>query len=410
MTSTIGSFLFILGILICAGIQCAWTLLVRVFTQQHIHRHPNTRDIESGQYKQAYPYPPRVSSDLGDYADLLGLTLTVHEVVTTDGFILVLHRLSKRGAETNGKPVLLIHGLMQSSASFLTSGYKSIAYLLVSSGFDVWLGNNRCGFHPKHLTYSKHDPQMWEWDVTEMAQFDIPAMIDHMHSIRKDKSQVSLVSHSQGTTQCVYMMSNQHKSTHIHHIDKVVLLAPAVYGGPLLNSQLFIGFMRILPGPIYNAFFGRTSFMAILVHMRSLTLELPGFGTLAYTVFNYLFNWDDTLWDAQIRKHHFIFSPVYVSVKLMRWWLQGKDFSYGMPVIKDPGPWFDNEGPDLLVVVGGRDDLVDGRLFVKRLQDLESGMKGKWKSIVVPEYSHLDVLWADDVLERIGDDLIEFVS
>ena len=50
-----------------------------------------------------------------------------------------LHRLPNLG----GRAVLLQHGLMCNSASWLTSGEDSLAYLLHRAGYDIWLGNLR---------------------------------------------------------------------------------------------------------------------------------------------------------------------------------------------------------------------------------------------------------------------------
>lgn len=38
-------------------------------------------------------------------------------------------------------------------------------------------------------------------------------------------------------------------------------------------------------------------------------------------MFNYLFDWNDVLWDRVLRDRNFLFSPVHISVKLMQWWL-----------------------------------------------------------------------------------------
>ena len=66
----------------------------------------------------------------------------VHEAVTEDGYILQLHRVPPRGGG-GGVPVYLQHGLICSSASWVTSGENSLAFVLSEAGYDVWLGNFR---------------------------------------------------------------------------------------------------------------------------------------------------------------------------------------------------------------------------------------------------------------------------
>lgn len=360
---------------------------------------------------------PESSADLDYYAQLIGLKIDVHQVTTEDGFVLTLQHLYNPTIDQRGrsklKPILLIHGLMQSSGSFLTSGYKSLAFHLVSNGHDVWMGNNRCGFNPKHLIFDSNDERMWNWDLNEMAKFDIPAMVEKVIALTRYKYKISIMAHSQGTTQCVYLFSKQFGVNFNDKVDKCVLLAPAVYGGPLLNSQLFIKFMRGLPDWSFTIFFGKNSFMPILMHLRRFTYKLNSFGFSSYVVFSYLFAWNDYLWDKSLRRIHFIFSPVYVSVKLMNWWLRSKNgqgFEEGKPIIKDPNSWFTKDTPDFFLLVGGKDDLVNGELFINRLKNLEPHMHSRWQYLKIDNYSHLDVLWADDLLDKVGGTLLNFLQ
>ncbi|ODA80421.1 hypothetical protein RJ55_03379 [Drechmeria coniospora] len=57
--------------------------------------------------------------------------------------------------------VLLIHGLLQSSGAYCCDDNQPLASWLRKSGFDVWLGNNRCGFRPRHASLKHGDPRMW---------------------------------------------------------------------------------------------------------------------------------------------------------------------------------------------------------------------------------------------------------
>ena len=415
VTSAVCSFLFI-------GFIFQFAVVHYVYHRYYLREAGRVWSAEEG-YTEAYPVAPegmRVTGDLGYYAQLLGLRLDEYEATTEDGFVITVQRLRdpKHGPDTLAggtlRPVLLVHGLMQSSGSFVTGGYKSLAYLLVQNGYDVWLGNNRCGFRPRHTHYGSNDPRMWDWDLHEMSQYDLPAMLRQIRAVKTNYAgKVSLVAHSQGTTQTVILISGQHRHPCAEDIDKCVLLAPAVYGGPLLNSKLFIKFMRFLPDGIYESFFGMNSFMPILMYLRQYTYKLPAFGLTSYMVFSYLFDWNDYLWDVRLRRYHFIFSPVFVSVKLMKWWLRskhGRGFSTDKPIIDDPNAWFTKSTPDIFLVIGGKDDLVNGDLFVDRLERLEPDMTGRWSYVKVPEYSHLDVLWADDLLDRVGDALLEFLA
>ncbi|CAG2060980.1 unnamed protein product [Timema podura] len=77
-----------------------------------------------------------------------GYTAQTHTVVTEDSYILTLHRIPGRqiNQDDGVKPrvVLVLHGLLASSATFVELGpEKGLGFILSDEGFDVWLGNFR---------------------------------------------------------------------------------------------------------------------------------------------------------------------------------------------------------------------------------------------------------------------------
>ena len=61
-----------------------------------------------------------------------------------------------------GFPVLLLHGLFQSSGSFVTSEDRSLAFWLAKNGgYQVYLGNTRGVFDMGHRSFSRNDPRFW---------------------------------------------------------------------------------------------------------------------------------------------------------------------------------------------------------------------------------------------------------
>ncbi|CAH4034935.1 unnamed protein product [Pieris brassicae] len=81
-----------------------------------------------------------------------------HTVVTTDGYILTIHRIpySKNSTKTSPrKTVLLHHGLLGSSADWIIPGPdKALPYILSEAGYDVWLANVlRAGFALAPVAY-----------------------------------------------------------------------------------------------------------------------------------------------------------------------------------------------------------------------------------------------------------------
>ncbi|TID30805.1 hypothetical protein CANINC_000721 [Pichia inconspicua] len=335
------------------------------------------------------------SLSLDTYAEALNCVLEKHSVVTLDGFVLDLKRVKWRDGDSSivGPPVLLLPGLLQTSGTYLV-GTNSLAMHLLRSGFDVWLGNNRSG---KHVSFSTYHSRVWDWDVTDMAQNDIPALLNSINTLRKDTTPVSIIAHSQATTQCIYLLNS---SIPLLNLGKIVLLAPAVYMGPLFYKLPFISFMRSLPDKLFNAVFGPTAFMPMLMHLGSLLGHLPGYGTLSYSVFATIFHWDDHLWDKRIRNHLFMSSPSYVSTKTIKWWLHGGDEDEESEPISNIIPI---QSPPILAIVAGNDLLVDGERFLKLLHNHH-------KSIIIEEYAHLDVLWAYNVIDKVGRPIVDFLN
>jgi len=158
-----------------------------------------------------------VSNTVSYYVQRHGYQFEEHKISTNDGFILILQRiLPKQQSTLNGNvepnnekelrhPVILQHGLFQSSGVFVTNEENSLAFYLVDHGYDVWLGNNR-GIGLGHKRYKTHDREFWDWSVDELAKYDVPAIVDHVLT-HTGHSKVTWIGHSQGNGQAFMAMS-----------------------------------------------------------------------------------------------------------------------------------------------------------------------------------------------------------
>ncbi|MBE7179740.1 MAG: hypothetical protein INR71_00775, partial [Terriglobus roseus] len=162
--------------------------------------------------------PDPLVCDVGYYAREQGLDCETFHVQTEDGFIIELwhlynplntsptppserephepdlfpsHVTERAREEGDGYgqpyprgekkyPVLLLHGLLQSSGAYCCTGESSLAFYLAKCGYDVWLGNNRCGFHPRHDILGYSDPRMWAWNIRQMGVMDLPALVSRV--------------------------------------------------------------------------------------------------------------------------------------------------------------------------------------------------------------------------------------
>jgi lysosomal acid lipase/cholesteryl ester hydrolase len=100
----------------------------------------------------------RDASDFVDLCAMWGYTAEEHVVQTKDGYLLGLHRLAWRKGEedmrVNRGPnsvkkrvAYLHHGLLMNSEVWvcLTDEQRSLPFVLVERGFDVWVGSFQRG-------------------------------------------------------------------------------------------------------------------------------------------------------------------------------------------------------------------------------------------------------------------------
>lgn len=68
-----------------------------------------------------------------------------------------------------GFPILILHGLFQSSGSFVTSEDRSLAFWLAKRGYQVYLGNTRGVYDMGHRSYSRGDPRFWGESIAQQC-------------------------------------------------------------------------------------------------------------------------------------------------------------------------------------------------------------------------------------------------
>ena len=110
-----------------------------------------------------------------EMVEVRGYKFEEHEVITSDGYILTLHRVFKKRTLRSWivPPVVLLqHGLASSSEVWVINGDDSVAFMLADAGYDVWLGNNRGNnYSRKHtsLNYDGTDEEKKEyWDFSSI--------------------------------------------------------------------------------------------------------------------------------------------------------------------------------------------------------------------------------------------------
>ncbi len=183
MTANVLSSFFLLLVVM-------WALAVRLLAAIPKFFAPTIKEQKEWDDPQRWNKEELVK-DVRYYAASCGFEIINETVETQDGYYLRMNRIidpqtthKKHSDGRKGFPVLIMHGLFQSSGSFVTSEERSLAFWLARhGGYQVFLGNNRGVFDMGHRSYSRSDPRFWDYNIRELAIYDLPAMIDY---IRKD--------------------------------------------------------------------------------------------------------------------------------------------------------------------------------------------------------------------------------
>ncbi|XP_032583180.1 lipase 1 [Drosophila sechellia] len=177
-----------------------------------------------------------------------GYPAETHKIQAKDGFVLTAHRIPKPG----GQPVLLVHGLLDSSVAYVILGpKKSLGFLLSDLGYDVWLLNTRGNrYSRKHKRYHRYQPQFWDFSFHELGMYDLPAAIDYVLARSKDFEQIHYVGHSQGTTSFFVMGSE--KPAYMKKIKLMQALAPVVFWD-YIDSPIILTFVKYLRPLVFIA-------------------------------------------------------------------------------------------------------------------------------------------------------------
>ncbi|XP_014468917.1 PREDICTED: lipase 3-like [Dinoponera quadriceps] len=213
--------------------------------------------LVNGLFRTRELLPPLNSPNkmLGDYVAENGYLFELHYVTTEDGYILALHRIppsdpSKLNAP-NRRVVLLMHGLLGSSADWLITGRnRSIAFLLSDDGYDVWLGNVRGTTNSKnHTELSIQSAKFWDFSWHEIGLYDTPAMIDYILD-KTGQKKLFYIGFSQGTTQFWVLMSL--RPEYNEKIKLMTALAPVAYTGHITGVLKILSYFAYFFKGLYK--------------------------------------------------------------------------------------------------------------------------------------------------------------
>lgn len=151
-----------------------------------------------------------------------GYTPEKYTVITRDGYFVDTYRIPN-----SGPPVLLVHGIGDSSDSWVVLGpSKSVAFQLSDLGYDVWLFNARGNKYSKGHIKNLSPREYWDFTYEEMGTEDLPAVIDFILRVTSQQK-LSYVGFSQGTT--IFLVMCSKRPEYNEKINKAVMLAPVAW-------------------------------------------------------------------------------------------------------------------------------------------------------------------------------------
>ncbi|SPO31466.1 related to YEH1 - steryl ester hydrolase [Ustilago trichophora] len=357
----------------------------------------------------------KLVKDVRYYAASCGFEIINETVETQDGYYLRMNRIidpqtthKKHSDGRGGFPVLIMHGLFQSSGSFVTSEERSLAFWLARhGGYQVFLGNNRGVFDMGHRTYKRSDPRFWDYNIRELAIYDLPAMIDYICK-ETGYDRIAYIGHSQGNGTMFISLSKGMVPELGKKLTYFGALAPAVYAGPLTSCFPFTTLGQ-LEWSKWKRFFGVLDFIPLMKISYDWTPAYP-YALLGYQMFAFLFAWTDANWLLRRKAKMFRFTPQPVSSASIYWWA-GKDGFASRGCVLDPTleQWWDENFPPLSIFSGGMDFLVLTDPLIERLEHKEKCVKLlRFKR--QDEAEHCDHFWAADAVEWCFRDILEDIE
>eukprot|EP00008_Paramoeba_atlantica_P013433 CAMPEP_0201489392 /NCGR_PEP_ID=MMETSP0151_2-20130828/22630_1 /ASSEMBLY_ACC=CAM_ASM_000257 /TAXON_ID=200890 /ORGANISM="Paramoeba atlantica, Strain 621/1 / CCAP 1560/9" /LENGTH=407 /DNA_ID=CAMNT_0047874979 /DNA_START=95 /DNA_END=1318 /DNA_ORIENTATION=+ len=354
-----------------------------------------------------------------------GYPVNFYEVQTEDGYILGMYNIPYgSGGPTTGprQPVLLQHGLVDSCFSWvLNLPSQALTYILADAGYDVWLGNNRGTVDSrKHIKYTTHDKEFWDFSYDQFAQYDVPAFLSFIMS-KTGYNKVSYVGHSQGTLQMFAALSESNNMAR-DHINLFAALGPVITVGNLESHAIVLLANKHVPDALY--LFG-------IYQFPGPTTECMGnlFSSLCYECAECCSSIIETI----CGRHRGAFNesrmdvmgahePGDTSTININHWAQGvrtgqfQKYNFG-PVYnekfygqKEPPLYNMSNIPTTIPIAlfsGSKDKLADP-LDVQYLAGQIPGGPVQWK--IIEPYAHLDFVWATDANVEVYDDILNLLA
>ncbi|XP_028968771.1 lipase member J [Galendromus occidentalis] len=378
---------------------------------------------------------------MGTYAALHGANLTSYDVLTSDGWLLGVHRVQNMEIfdPKLSTPVLLCHGFAAASFDYLSNRRnESLGFLLADQGYDVWMINFRANrFSNRKMTSDRTITPPTPEDYLRvsfqyMAERDIPAVVDKILE-ETEQDAIYAVGYSMGGTSMFAMLSENHK-----YDDKIlhfVALAPVLRTGPdasfktrtLFSIAPAITFLMSAKS-VFTTFFGRQILstaslsdfdstsstecqmfpLLCQAFLNMVIITQPGLG------YSHLASLRNGIRSSMIPSGFTLMTAYHFTQGYSRGNLAKLDFrsipQSGIRNIDEYGsdepPVYDIGGVRVnYSVIFTTNDMISGVQTAKKVIDYLNIEPENYK--LVNDFTHLDVIWGWDSRCWIFDDIVE---
>jgi pimeloyl-ACP methyl ester carboxylesterase len=365
------------------------------------------------------------NEDYKSFIAKLNLDLEEVQVTTEDRYINTLWVLtSKDKQKKNGQSIIFQHGLLDGGFTWLILGEDSLPKKLCEQGYTVYISYIRgTQFSRSHLD---HDSGLlsdyWNFSFDEMAQYDLPAMINLIKE-REHVEKVIYIGHSQGTL--IYFLAYMNNPDFIEkNIQKFIALGtvPNVNNAPHFLIKLFqlSNILSFIPVKNFLTFpkeFGQVAVPLCTSKAKVLCNKILSisFGGLKDTG---RINYD------RLGSTIFLYEPGGTSLQNMKHWIQIatakklQKYDYGSiienmkhynqitPPAYDLNKMKKYSVPSLMTT-SDADPFANPKDTLEFVDLIEN--KNIVEILSLTNYNHLDYFWADSAIEEIFPKVLSFV-
>ena len=364
------------------------------------------------------------NEDYKSYITNLNLNLEEVEIITEDRYINTIWILSsKNRLNRNGESLVLQHGLLDGAFTWLILGQDSLAKKLCEEGYIVYLPYVRgTQFSRSHLDYdSSLNSEYWEFSFDEIAQYDLPAVINYIKE-RDKVEKVTYIGHSQGTL--IYFLSYMNNPEFLEkNIKKYVALGtvPNVNNATHFLIKLFekSGILNLIPIQNFLTFpkeIGKIFVPFCTSKAKGLCNKILSvcFGGLEDT---------GRIDYERLGKTIFMYEPGGTSLRNMKHWIQIykakrlQKYDYGElknlihygavnPPVYDLNQMKKYSIPSLMTI-SDADPFANPQDTIEFIDNIEN--KNIVQILSLSNYNHIDYFWADSAIEEIFPKVIDFI-